>query len=90
MMTEDGKLKRIVAFVSAVLFALATLLGIPISEDVGRKKSSINLSLSDDCEAEIKDIPIYGDISEPCEKELENLHRKVHHIENLTKDKEEN
>jgi len=89
-MTEDGKLKRIVAFVSAALFALATLLGIPISEDVGRKKSSINLSLSDDCEAEIKDIPIYGDISEPCEKELENLHRKVHHIENLTKDKEEN
>jgi hypothetical protein len=90
MTTEDGKddkLKRVTALITAVLFAIATALGIPISEDAGRKRSSISLSLSDDCETEVKDIPIYGDISEPCEKELTNLLRRLNYIENsLRKD----
>lgn len=80
---KDSKLKRVAALITAVLFAVSTALGIPISW--GEKNEghiSSNLALSDDCEAEVKDIPIYGDISEPCEKELTNLHRRLHHITN--------
>ena len=86
------KLQRVSSWIAVILFIVGTALGLPVSDtllNVGQQQGKKGLALSDDCEAEIKDIPIYGDISEPCEKELENLHRKIHHIENLTKDKEE-
>ena len=86
MTTEE--VKRVAALITAVLFLVGTALGIPISGDEAnnegqeKRNSSINLALSDGCEAEVKDIPVYGDISEQCEEELTNLHRRLHHIVN--------
>lgn len=82
-MNED-KLKRIVSFLCAALFVVATALGIPVSESLlKQQQKSSSLDISDECEAEIEDIPVYGDISEPCRKEVKNLHRKLEHIEGL-------
>lgn len=76
-------IKRISSWIAVVLFLVGTALGLPVSDallNVGQQGKRGGLDLSDDCEAEIKDIPIYGDISEPCERELENLHRKIEYI----------
>lgn len=92
MMKENGdRLKRIVSAICAALFVVATALGIPISEsllNVGQpqqQKSGGGLGVSGECEEEIENIHIYGDISEQCKKELDKLNRRLHHIENLLK-----
>jgi hypothetical protein len=101
MTNEGDMLKRIVSALCAVLFIVATALGIPISEsllEVGqqpqqpKKGGSSMLRISDECEEEIKDIPIYGGVSDACDKELEKLHKlheKLHRIEALDKEEEE-
>lgn len=90
MANEDDKLKRIVSAICAALFVVATMLGIPVSEsllNVGQpqQKKGSRLSVSDACEAEIQDIPVYGDLSKQCKEELERLDRRVHRIESLCK-----
>jgi hypothetical protein len=97
MTNEGDMLKRIVSALCAVLFIVATALGIPISEsllEVGQqpqqpKKGGSSMRISDECEEEIKDIPIYGGVSDACDKELEKLHKKLHRIEALDKEEEE-
>ena len=87
------KLQRVSSWIAVILFIVGTALGLPVSDtllNVGQQQGKKGLALSDDCEAEIKDIPIYGDISEPCERELENLHRKIQYILNKDKREEEN
>ena len=81
-MVDEDKLKRAVAWLSALLFVIATALGVPLGDGTGQKKNSKSITISDGCEAEVKDIPVYGDISEQCEEELTNLHRRLHHIVN--------
>lgn len=90
MANGDDKLKRIVSAVCAALFVVATALGIPVSEsllNVGQpqQKKGSRLGITDECEAEIQDIPVYGDISKQCKEELEKLDRRIHHIESLCK-----
>lgn len=92
--TNEGDMpKRIVSALCAVLFIVATALGIPISEsllEVGQpKKGGSSMRISDECEEEVKDIPIYGGVSDACDKELEKLHKKLHRIEALDKEEEE-
>lgn len=90
IMDNEDKLKRVMTLLCAALFCVATALGIPVSDSllkVGQKRGS--LSVSEDCTAEIRDIPIYGDVSEACKKELSTLQRKLHYIENQCSKKEE-
>lgn len=93
MANEEDKLKRILSAICAALFVVATALGIPVSEsllNVGQpQQKKGGMGISDECEAEIRDIPIYGDISKQCKEELVKLDRRVHHIESLCKLKEE-
>jgi len=92
MMEETkNKLQRVMSLICAALFIVATALGIPVSDSllkVGQGKGG-SLDISDECEAEVKDIPVFGDVSDYCKKEIKNLHRKIHHIEDLW-NKEEN
>lgn len=88
-MVDEDRLKRVIAWLSALLFVIATALGVPLGDGTGQKKNSKSLTISDECEAEIKDIPIYGDISKQCKEELEKLDRRLHHVENLWKQKGE-
>lgn len=93
-MNNEDKLKKVMTLLCAALFVVATALGIPVSEsllNVGQQQQrgkGGSLRISDECEEEIKDIPIYGDVSEPCKKELTKLHRKIERVENLCREAE--
>jgi len=88
-MYED-KLKRVASMVAVILFIVATALGIPVSDSILKvgQRSGGSLGISDKCEEEVKNIPVFGDVSDQCKKEIKSLHRRVHHIESLY-DKEE-
>lgn len=93
-MTEEtkNKLQRVMSLICAALFIVATALGIPVSDsllNVGQGRGG-SLDISDECEEEVKDIPVFGDVSDSCKKEIKNLHRKIHHIEDLCNGEEEN
>jgi hypothetical protein len=87
-MSED-KVKQLLSVVVAFLFVVCSFLGIPVEQIKMPTTKQTRLGVSDECEDEIKELPVMGVLSDECEKEATVLHKKLHNIERASKEGKE-